>query len=154
MECHPCPSYKRQLVKCNDLDETDCLPVGVSTSCRCRGDNATDERHVMRNFQRAQQHQNGTGTFFKEFWSKTEESISRGMWAGCSSPWKEITGAWKCACCYDGMNMEVHILGRAGGIGKTLHYDLQRDNETWPSPFPNHSWDFKGHYWLWGQQEN
>ncbi|XP_074667177.1 syncytin-2-like [Strix aluco] len=111
---------------------------------RCPRDNSTSKTHVVRDYQWKWQHQNGTRTYFSEFWSKSNKT----SW-GCDCRWKPHVGAWRCTYC-DSYGAST-VVGGPLGPGITLYFDPPIDDETWEGPFANGAWALKGHYWICGQ---
>ncbi|XP_030432327.1 uncharacterized protein LOC115658016 [Gopherus evgoodei] len=138
-------------VKCSYQHDTGpgCRAVGQdgffdALFLSCQQDNTTSKEHVVRWFQWAWQHYNGTRTHFKHFWSNTKNP----KW-GCNCIWKSGAGAWKCEyCAPDGSH---DIVGGPLGSASDLYYEEPLDPETWDDPFANGTWALKGHYWICGQ---
>ncbi|XP_034627589.1 endogenous retrovirus group 3 member 1 Env polyprotein-like [Trachemys scripta elegans] len=114
----------------------------------CQRDNTDSKDHVVRWYQWAWQHSNGTRvTHFNHFWSTTNSPKF-----GCNCAWKEGAGAWKCDYCNpDGTSI---VLGGPLEMGNSLYYEEPGPEdypEAWDGPFANGQWALKGHYWICGQ---
>lgn len=131
-----------------------CKAVGLdgffdSLFLACQRDNTTSKKHVIRWYQWAWQHSNGTRvTHFRHFWSNTDRPRS-----GCKCVWKAGAGAWKCEyCAADGVPSSVMggPFGGPLGTGNHIYYERPLDPDTWDGPFANGTWALKGHYWICG----
>ncbi|KAG6923905.1 endogenous retrovirus group 3 member 1, partial [Chelydra serpentina] len=102
--------------------------------------------HVVRWYQWAWQHRNGTRvTHFRQFWASTNNPRF-----GCNCVWKAGAGAWKCDYCNPNVD---NFLGGPIESGNTLYYEEPGPTdspETWDGPFANGVWALKGHYWICG----
>ncbi|XP_030423775.1 endogenous retrovirus group 3 member 1 Env polyprotein-like [Gopherus evgoodei] len=112
----------------------------------CQRDNTTNKHHVVRWYQWAWQHLNGTRvTHFRQFWASTNSPRF-----GCNCVWKAGAGAWKCDYCNPNVDK---FLGGPIESGNALYYEEPGpadSPETWDGPFANGIWALKGHYWICG----
>lgn len=102
------------------------------------------------------QRQNGTRTYFREFWS----AINITQAHDCI--WQPDTGAWRCKYCYKGTNgtrlygvtmggPTVMMEEGYGGYDNTMYYErLKNKDEHWPGPFSEGRPALEGHYWICG----
>ncbi|KAG6929754.1 endogenous retrovirus group 3 member 1 [Chelydra serpentina] len=138
-------------VRCSYQQPTDdgCKAVGQdgffdALFLSCQRDNTISKDHVVRWYQWAWQHHNGTRTHFKQFWSST--SMPK---FGCNCAWKTGAGTWKCDYC-DSDGLPADMMGGPLGPGNHSYYEEPADPETWDGPFANGTWALKGHYWICG----
>lgn len=110
----------------------------------CPRHNFTSKTHVVHDYQWKWQHQNGTRTLFKEFWSDSNKTEQ-----GCDYRWKPHPGIWKCKYC-DSYG-EATIFGGPLGPGNKLYFDPTVDDEKWEGPFATETWPSEGHHWICGQ---
>lgn len=94
----------------------------------CPRDNFTRKTHVVHDYQCKWQHQNGTRTPFKEFWSDSNKTEQ-----GCDYRWKPQPGIWKCNYC-DSYG-EATIFGGPLGPGNKLYFDPRVDDKKLGRPF-------------------
>lgn len=101
---------------------------------------------MIRVYQWAWQHSDGTRTGFSKFWSATNPTKNN---KGCNCKWYQEVGAFECDYCHRyGYNS---IVGGPLGPENTTYYERPEDNETWGGPFANGTWALKGHCRLCGQ---
>lgn len=91
----------------------------------CQRDKNTSENHVIKVYQWAWQHSNGTRTYFSKFWSTTNRNKCNG---GCNCKWYLDIRAFEFNY-YDHYGAHS-IVGEVLGSENIIYYEKAEDNET------------------------